>query len=263
MVLWSYLLLGLPASASLDRVLAPIDTNSFESRESAIDETDEENTSGSFGALDDSVDDLDLLSEIERQLTNRLQPGGVLRLIPVSQMPSLANRKEMPEVLLIDHPSRLRSSTILVRLRLMDGDQILGNYALQFRVQVMAEVWAPVRRLAIGDELFSEDVEVREVDLIRESKAVPADSTIFGRYEVARAVQPDRVLTWTDLAPRELVKKGGLVSVVASEGMLSITMKGQATRSGALGEVVTIRNLESLREFAAEVVDENTVRVQF
>jgi flagella basal body P-ring formation protein FlgA len=40
-------------------------------------------------------------------------------------------------------------------------------------------------------------------------------------------------------------------------------MKGQATRSGALGEVVTIRNLESLREFAAEVVDENTVRVQF
>jgi flagella basal body P-ring formation protein FlgA len=247
----------------LDRVLAPIDTDPFESRESAIDETDEENASGSIGALDESVDDLDLLSEIERQLTNRLQPGGVLRLIPVSQMPSLANRKEMPEVLLIDHPSRLRSSTILVRLRLMDGDQILGNYALQFRVQVMAEVWAPVRRLAIGDELFSEDVEVREVDLIRESKAVPADPTIFGRYEVARAVQPDRVLTWTDLAPRELVKKGGLVSVVASEGMLSITMKGQATRSGALGEVVTIRNLESLREFAAEVVDENTVRVQF
>lgn len=263
MVLWSYLLLGLPASASLDRVLAPIDNDSSETGEAAVAGVEVERASRSIGAIEESVDDLDLLSEIERQLTNRLQPGGELRLIPVSQMPNLANRKVMPEVLLIDHPSRLRSSTILVRLRLMDGDQVLGNYALQFRAQVIAEVWAPVRRLAIGDVLFSDDVEMREVDLIRESKAVPADSSIFGRYEVARGLQPDRVLTWTDLAPRELVKKGGLVSVVASEGMLSITMKGQATRSGALGEVVTIRNLESLREFAAEVVDENTVRVQF
>jgi flagella basal body P-ring formation protein FlgA len=40
-------------------------------------------------------------------------------------------------------------------------------------------------------------------------------------------------------------------------------MKGQATRSGALGDVVVVRNLESKREFSAEVIDENKVRVRF
>jgi flagellar basal body P-ring formation protein FlgA len=47
------------------------------------------------------------------------------------------------------------------------------------------------------------------------------------------------------------------------QGNLRITMKGQAVRNGALGEIVTIRNLESKRDFSAEVIDENKVRVRF
>jgi flagella basal body P-ring formation protein FlgA len=104
---------------------------------------------------------------------------------------------------------------------------------------------------------------VREVDLVREARAVPVDVALFGRYEISRAAAPDRPLTWNDIAPRALVRKGQLVDVVAHEGLLSVSMKGQATRSGALGEVVVVRNLESKREFSAEVIDENKVRVRF
>lgn len=182
MVIWSFLLLGLPVNASLDGVFAPVDKY---------------------------VDDLDLLAEIERQLTDRIQPAGVLRLIPVSQMPRLTDYDVMPEVILTDPPSQLRSSLIFVQLRLMDGDRILGNHIMQFRVQVMAEVWVPARRLAIGERLASADVEIREVDLIREPKAVPADASIFGCYEMARPVSAGRALSWSDIAARELVKAGG------------------------------------------------------
>jgi flagella basal body P-ring formation protein FlgA len=128
---------------------------------------------------------------------------------------------------------------------------------------VLADVWMPAQRISPGTVLGATEVVTREVDLVRESRAVVADPSLFGRYEIARAASPDRPLTWNDLTARALVRKGQLVDVVANEGLLSVSMKGQATRSGALGEVVVIRNLQSKREFSAEVIDENKVRVRF
>ena len=121
----------------------------------------------------------------------------------------------------------------------------------------------PARRLNPGEPLLAVDLTTREADLVREPKAVVADPELLGRYEFSRAVSPERALSWSDITPRALVRKGELVEVVAKGGMLSVSMKGQATRSGSMGEVVTVRNLESRREFSAEVIDENRVRVRF
>ena len=60
-----------------------------------------------------------------------------------------------------------------------------------------------------------------------------------------------------------MVRKGELVDVVVREGALSISMKAMATRAGALGDIVAVRNLQSKREFPAEVIDEKTVQVFF
>lgn len=267
MVLWSYLLLGLPVSASLERVLAPLGTGGEAS--AAVDtgaggdavanaETDAERP-----LVEPSVDELDLLAELERQLSGKLQPAGRLRLIPVAPLPRLARSAALPEVDLFDAPPRLGASSILLRYRFLEGGRCSSTHATAFRVQVMAEVWVPVRRLATGTPLQASDVVAREVDIVREPKAVPADAAVFGRWELVRAAGPDRALSWGDLVPRALVRKGHVVDVIAQQGLLTVSMKGQATRSGALGEVVVVRNLESKREFSAEVIDENKVRVHF
>jgi flagellar basal body P-ring formation protein FlgA len=272
MVLWSYLLLGLPVSASLERVLAPLALNADDAPatgcavDSDVDDVAAKTTADAQPVqhlVEPGADELDLLAELERQLADKLQPAGRLRLIPVSSLPRLPRSVELPDVELLEHPARLATASILLRYRLLDGGRPLSTHATSFRVQVLAEVWVPVRRLSTGATLQSADVVAREVDLVRESKAVRADPAVFGRYELARAASPDRALLWGDLAPRALVRKGHIVDVVAQEGLLTVSMKGQATRSGALGEVVVIRNLESKREFSAEVIDEDKVRVHF
>ena len=78
-----------------------------------------------------------------------------------------------------------------------------------------------------------------------------------------RGVNSGRVVTWRDVARRPLVRKGDVVEVSATEGNLSITMKAIALQSGAQGEAVTLRNLESRKDFTAFVVDENRVQVRF
>lgn len=261
MVLWSYLLFAHPVDgATLADVLAPVD----EAPAPAIvdsDHTDDERAHAPLVAP--GADQIDLLTVLERELTAKIQPKGTLRLLPASPLPELPRGGASPTVELIDYPSRLTSSSVLLRFRLDDDGRVLGPYVVTFRVQLMTQVWVPTQRLSPGDELDASAVVAREVDLVREPRAVPADPAIFNRYELARATTPDRPLSWNDLAPRSLVHKGQLVDVIASEGLLSVSMKGQATRSGALGDVVVVRNLESKREFSAEVIDENKVRVHF
>ena len=72
-----------------------------------------------------------------------------------------------------------------------------------------------------------------------------------------------RMLTWRDITRRPLVKKGDVVEVSASTGLLVVTMKALAMESGAQGETVTVRNPESHKNFSAIVVDENRVKVRF
>lgn len=266
MVIWSYLLLGATAPGSVESVLAPVEgpyttaATPVEVEPAASAPADEK---PARPLVQVGADELDLLAALEQALADKFQPTGRLRLIPVSALPRLAEGAMLPEIELVDTPTRLNSATMLLRYRLRTEDGSSQLHVLSFRAEVLADVWFTQRRAIAGEQLGALDLTLREVDVLREPKAVPADPALLPRYEIARPIAEMRPVTWNDIAPRALVRKGQIVDVVASQGSLRITMKGQAVRSGALGDVVTIRNLESKRDFSAEVIDENKVRVHF
>jgi flagella basal body P-ring formation protein FlgA len=76
-------------------------------------------------------------------------------------------------------------------------------------------------------------------------------------------VTAGRVLTWRDVVRRALVRKGALVEVAAIDGALTVTLKALAMQSGAAGDLVMVRNLESKKDITAQVVAENRVQVRF
>ncbi|NBR60006.1 MAG: flagella basal body P-ring formation protein FlgA, partial [Opitutaceae bacterium] len=57
--------------------------------------------------------------------------------------------------------------------------------------------------------------------------------------------------------------KGDLIEVAAIDGQLQIIMRGLAMENGAAGDTVTVRNPESKRNFAAQVIAENRVQIRF
>ena len=72
-----------------------------------------------------------------------------------------------------------------------------------------------------------------------------------------------RPLTCKDIALAPMVRKGAVVEVVAGDGNLSISMKGLAMGTGGMGDSITIRNLDTRKDFQARVVNRNSVRVAF
>ena len=165
------------------------------------------------------------------------------------------------QVAIVEYPT-VAASAMLLRCRILADGEPAADLTVTLRASHWREVWAALLRLPFNGVFDASLLEIRRADLLRERDALPAtvgdSSFIF-----ARAVHAGRTVTWRDVARRPLVKKGDVVEVSAAEGSLSISMKALALQSGAQGEAVTLRNLESRKDFTAFVVDENRVQVRF
>jgi flagellar basal body P-ring formation protein FlgA len=154
------------------------------------------------------------------------------------------------------------SSSMLLRCRIAADGAPVGDYSLLLRAALWRDAWASRQPLAPGTMFESSLLDVRRIDFLRERDIVPAGSG-DARYEFARNVPAGRLITWRDLSRRPLVRKGELVDVAATEGVLLITMKAVAMENGAQGDTIVLRNPESRKNFSALVIDENRVQVRF
>lgn len=161
----------------------------------------------------------------------------------------------------IEYPT-IVSSSMLLRCRVLADAAPLTDTTFVVRATLWRDAWTARQPLTIGATFDPSVLETRRVDLLRERDALPA--AVGDRsYIFARGVQAGRLLTWRDIARRPLVKKGERVEVSVIDGLLAIKMEAQAMENGAQGDTITVRNLESRKDFAATVVDENRVQVRF
>ncbi len=198
---------------------------------------------------------------VTRELANHFNLEGELQieLLRAWTPPQLVSRDW--QVMITEYPS-VAGSAMLLRCRILAEGRPINDATLTLRASLWRDAWVARQPLAYGATFDAALLETRRVDLFRDRDALPAavgDQTFI----FARAVNAGRTVTWRDIARRPLVKKGDMVEVSAAEGTLSITMKALALQSGAQGEAVTLRNLESRKDFTAFVIDENRVQVRF
>lgn len=165
------------------------------------------------------------------------------------------------QVQFTEFPS-VAAGSMLGRIRLLADGAVAAEGTVVLRASLWREIWIARQPLANGGTFDPAELDTRRADLFRERDALP--SVVGDRsFIYARSVQAGRSLTWRDIARRPLVRKGDFVEVTAADGLLSITMKALAMQNGAQGEAVTVRNLDSRKDFTAFVIDENRVQVRF
>ncbi len=156
----------------------------------------------------------------------------------------------------------LPAAAMLTRCRLLADGQVVGEYTATLRASLWRDAWAARQPLAANTSFDATSLETRRVDFLRDREALPA-SVGDQSYLFVRSIQPNRLLTWRDISRRPLVRKGDLIEVAAIDGKLQIIMRGLAMENGAAGDTVTVRNPESKRNFAAQVIAENRVQIRF
>jgi flagella basal body P-ring formation protein FlgA len=203
------------------------------------------------------------LTDLARDLAAHFNLDGELQLeLPRGWTPPVAPATAARWTLDVAEYPSLASSAMLVRCRILGDGLLASDSTFIVRATHTREVWVVRQPVTPGAMFDATALDTRRVDLFREREALPTSAGdrnfIFTRY-----VPPGRILTWRDLARRPLVRKGDLVEASVSDGLLVITMKALALENGAQGDVVTVRNTESRKDFVAVVTHENHVEVRF
>lgn len=103
-------------------------------------------------------------------------------------------------------------------------------------------------------------IEKREISRFR-SGVFTRKSEVIG-MTIKRAIASGSVLTPRLVQPRQLVKRGQSVTILAESGGLLIRVKGEALMDGHHGQSIQVKNSRSGKKFTAEVVAIQTVRVK-
>lgn len=216
-----------------------------------------------------SVGDIQLgedavLEALGRELTASLSLRGDLKLAFVEPWTPIEVRNGRDWKLTLDGvPKNGLAATSPIQFSIDAGGKRLGTWKTQIRARLFEPVWVATRRLDRGQTLDSSAATLKEIDVLATNREyLPAESDL-GFHEVAQTIAADQPITRRDLALRRLVRRGKLVDVVVNEGALNISMKGIALSDGGAGETIGVRNVDSKKDFQAQVVGDNTVQVKF
>ena len=141
---------------------------------------------------------------------------------------------------------------------LVDGE-VVSSFRMPIHVAHFREVWMLNQNLTRGALVGGSSIAPVVRDVYDQRIPPISVSESLSDYELEKTLSRGRLLSWDDLRPQPQVRRNAIVDVIAQRGALNVRMRARAMEDGLLGDVVTIRNLDTSREFFASVSGKNTV----
>lgn len=124
------------------------------------------------------------------------------------------------------------------------------------RSAATVEALALTRNLATGEIVGPDDVEWTTVQAHQAPVSAPQDANDIIGLSARRPMRAGQVLNSRDLAAPQVIARNDMVEVLYQVGGIELTITGRAQRNAALGEPVSILNLQSGRLIEAVAVAE-------
>jgi flagella basal body P-ring formation protein FlgA len=204
----------------------------------------------------------EILPLLEKQLTEHFSLEGELKLGLSAQWRRITVPADY-EVTITDFPGGALSGSFIVRCKITADAETIADLQLPLRAQLWREVLVAEGRLDRGQTLDRSLVAAQKVDVLRERESLLSADVDPALYEVAQGVAAGRPLSRRDVAERPLIHKGEIVEVIASQGAFNVSMKALALENGVARALIKMRNIESNKNFTAQVINENQVQVHF
>jgi flagella basal body P-ring formation protein FlgA len=142
-------------------------------------------------------------------------------------------------------------------------DRVVRNISVWVDIEAMTEMVVALHQIENGELVSPSDVVLQKRELSQNSHlGARSVNEVIGRKArtILRANQPIRA---DQVEKVPLVKTGQMVTIVAENESLRISVSGKARSSGAEGDTIRVQNLTSLKELSARIIDATTVQVAF
>lgn len=244
-------------SATLDSILAPVlEKGGSETNQGRGEKVEKKTKRVSYRLVELS----DVLTRMEQLLDSELKASSKLSLTSRFNWNGVKVREDLGWDIELKTPfsPNPRGRWYPTFEFLVDG-AVISNYRIPIQVALFKEVWVLDQNVDRGASVASPATRAVVRDIYAERTAAIAVNQNLDHYEASRSLSKGRLLSWDDLEKRPHVRKNAIVDVEFNKGSLEIKMRGRAMDDGMLGELVTIRNLNTSREFVAQVRGENLV----
>lgn len=111
-------------------------------------------------------------------------------------------------------------------------------------------------------DVFTRDMFVFEKRMLFNPRETVQKIEAVEGMQASRFINAGQILTYADLKKEVVVKRGQIVKVLAGSKVIEVSMSGQVEETGAIGDIVKVRNVDSQKVFAAKVVDRGVVRIE-
>lgn len=143
------------------------------------------------------------------------------------------------------------------------NDRVIRNIPVKVEVEALVEMVVAQRQIERG-------ATITDVDLLLQKREITHSSHLAARKledvigkkarTTFKANQPVRA---DQVEKMPLIKSGQMVTIIAENGVLKVSVTGKARSAGAEGDIIRVQNLNSLKEIPARVIDASTVQVAF
>jgi flagella basal body P-ring formation protein FlgA len=151
------------------------------------------------------------------------------------------------------------SLAVIVR----QDERVLRNIAGRIEVEALAEMAVATRQIDHGTVIAAGDVALKKLDVSgTQGHYLGSLADVVGK-KARSTIRPNSPFKPEQLEKVALIKSGQIVTIVAENDRIRVTLTGKAKGAGAEGDMISVQNLNSLKEFPARVVDATTVMVAF
>jgi flagella basal body P-ring formation protein FlgA len=209
------------------------------------------------------LDERTLVAELRQQLARQFAVKDDFRVHLERPWKDLVLATPDWELVITTFPSQGLRSQFFVRFEIWAGGKRHTSWQEGVRCELWLEAYTATQRIERGTPLREGLFVIQPVNVLALFQSPVEIGISMADYVVATGIQSGDPLYWRDLAERPLVERNSIIDVVASEGMMRITLKGKALETGVRGQVIRVRNLQSASDIQAEVTGVNQARVHF
>ena len=157
----------------------------------------------------------------------------------------------------------MRTGRFALNASVMVGKAIKKRIRMEAEVTRSTKVIRASRPIARGEILTEEDVALEIIKSNRSFRGVATRIKDVVGFEAVRNLVEGREIRINSLRKAAMVKKGDQVTLVAESGPMKITAPGIAREKGFKDSLVQVLNLQTKKTVFGQVVDSQTIKVNF
>ena len=142
-------------------------------------------------------------------------------------------------------------------------DKVVRNIPVRIEVEALADMVVTLRQIEYGDSIMASDLVLQKREITPNSSRIARKIGEIAGKKARTTMKANQAVRVDQVEKVSLVKSGQMVTIVAENGLMKISVAGKARSSGAEGDIVMVQNQNSLKEIPAKVISATTVQVAF